>query len=110
MMKKGSNCKSHKVFDDVFLKEFTDRIWRDANDLDIAVLIAAQSDADGAPRDSKSLLQSAAANFAIRRQDGSPEAWLDNLASNYRKQRDAGSPNNPGMILDEEAGPHFRSV
>lgn len=85
-------------------------ITRLANDLDIAVLIAAQSDADGAPRDSKSLLQSAAANFAIRRQDGSPEAWLDNLASNYRKQRDAGSPNNPAMILDEEAGPHFRSV
>ena len=85
-------------------------ITRLASDLDIAILIAAQSDADGAPRDSKSLLQSAAANFAIRRQDGSPEAWLDNLASNYRKQRDAGSPNNPAMILDEDSGPYFRST
>jgi len=85
-------------------------ITRLADSLGIAILIAAQSDEDGKPRDSKSLLHSAAANFSIRRQDGSPEAWLDNLASNYRKQRDAGSPTNPAMMLDEEVGPHFRSV
>lgn len=85
-------------------------ITRLAADLGIAILIAAQSDADGNPRDSKSLLHSAAANFAIRRQDGAPEAWLDNLASNYRKQRDAGSPTNPAMMLSEEVGPYFEST
>ena len=85
-------------------------ITRLADDLNISIIISAQSDADGNPRDSKSLLHSAAANFAIRRQDDSPETWLDNLASNYRKQRDAGSPSNPAMMLDEEIGPHFRSV
>lgn len=81
-----------------------------ADGLDIAIVVAAQADADGLPRDSKSLLHSAAANFSIRRQDDSPEAWLDNLACNYRRQRDAGSPTNPAMRLDDEVGPHFASI
>lgn len=85
-------------------------IIRLAGDLGIAIIIAAQSDADGNPRDSKSLLHSASANFAIRRQESHPDAWLENLASNYRKQRDAGSPNDPAMTLDEDKGPHFASI
>jgi len=85
-------------------------LTRLADDLNIAIVIAAQSDVDGKPRDSKSLLHSASANFSIRRQDNHPDAWLENLASNYRKQRDAGSPSDPAMVLDEDAGPHFASV
>lgn len=92
------------------LMEVDQTINRIADDLNIAILIAAQADADGNPRDSKTLLNSASANFAIRRQDNHPDAWLENLASNYRRQRDAGSPSDPAMTLNEEKGPHFCSI
>lgn len=84
-------------------------VIRLADDLGIAIIIAAQSDAEGKPRDSKSLLHSAAANFAIRRTEDSPEAWLENMACNYRRQRDAGGPHAPSLVLFDKAGPHFKS-
>jgi len=80
-----------------------------ANSLGIAIVMAAQADADGLPRDSKTLLHSAAANFSLRRNPDSPEAWFDNLASNYIEQMDAGSPSNPAMVLDSSRGPFFKS-
>lgn len=79
-------------------------------DSDMAGVIAAQADDEGRPRDCKTLLHSAAANFTIRRVPDGVETWLENMASNYIDMIDAGSPSNPAMMFDKEIGPHFRSV
>lgn len=76
----------------------------------MACVIAAQSDDDGRPRDCKTLLHSAAANFTIRRTADQVEAWLENMASNYIDLVDAGSPSRPAMMMDKDQGPHFRST
>ena len=79
-------------------------------DSDMAGVMAAQADDEGRPRDCKTLLHSAAANFTIRRVPDGVETWLENMASNYIDMVDAGSPSNPAMMFDKEIGPHFRSV
>ncbi len=83
---------------------------RVAGKIGVAIVIAAQADADGLPRDCKTLLHSGAANFSLRRTPEAPEAWLENLASNYIEQRDAGSPSNPSLRLNFDVGPHFEGV
>lgn len=81
-----------------------------AASLDIAIVLAAQADADGLPRDCKALLHSAAANFSIRRAPDQPDTWLENLASNYIEQRDAGNPRDPALRLVTTSGPYFESI
>lgn len=81
-----------------------------AGRLGIAIVLAAQADAEGQPRDCKGLLHSAAANFTLRRSPDHPDAWLENIASNYIEQRDAGSPKDPCLRLNTSTGPFFESV
>jgi replicative DNA helicase len=81
-----------------------------AADLNIALVLAAQADGDGLPRDCKALLHSAAANFSIRRPIDQPDAWLENLASNYIETRDAGDPQDGAIRLITSSGPYFESL
>lgn len=78
--------------------------------LGICLIITAQSDIDGMPRECKALHLAAAANFVIRRAPEQVETWLENIGSNYIEQVDAGSPSVPAMLLDKTSGPHFRST
>lgn len=100
--------KSARIVDHLASVDRT--LSRLAANLGIAIVIAAQADGEGAPRDCKTLLHSAAANFSIRRPIDQPDAWLENLASNYIEQRDAGSPQDPAIRLVTSAGPHFQGI
>lgn len=81
-----------------------------AADLGIVIVIAAQADGDGLPRDCKALLHSAAANFSIRRPVDEPDGWLENLASNFIETRDAGSPQDASIRLVTTSGPYFEGI
>lgn len=81
-----------------------------AADLGIVIVIAAQADNDGLPRDCKALLHSAAANFSIRRPVDEPDGWLENLASNFIETRDAGSPQDAAIRLVTTSGPYFEGI
>jgi len=92
------------------LMDVDQELAKAAEDNDLAIILAAQGNLEGLPKDSQSLLHSAAANFALRRASDQPEAFLENLASNYIEQRDAGSPSDPAMIMNTKSGPHFADI
>lgn len=80
------------------------------NDLDIATVVFSQSDDEGRARECKALHHAAAANFTLRREEDSHDAWMENMGSNFLDNMSVGGPGDPGLRLVTDIGPHFVSA
>ncbi len=92
------------------LRDVADRLAAICRQEDIFGILTAQIDERGRLKVSESLLQSASLFVRLVREENERVAYFITEKSNYTRYGDTGSESVPGMIFDDQVGPHFRNT
>jgi len=92
------------------LRDVADRLAAICRQEDLFGIITAQVDERGRLKVSESLLQSASLYVRLVREENERVAYFVTEKSNYTRYLDTGSESIPGMIFDDQVGPHFRNT
>jgi replicative DNA helicase len=92
------------------LRDAADRIAAICRQEDLFGIMTAQVDERGRLKVSESLLQSASLYVRLVRDENERVAYFVTEKSNYTRYLDTGSESIPGMIFDDQVGPHFRNT
>ena len=92
------------------LRDVADRLAAICRQEDIWILLTGQVDERGQLKVSQALLQSAALYVRLVREENERVAYFVTEKSNYTRYGDTGSESVPGMIFDDQVGPHFRNT
>jgi len=92
------------------LRDVADRLAAICRQENIWIILTAQIDERGRLKVSEALLQSAALFIRLVREEDERASYFVTEKSNYTRYVDTGSESVPGMIFDDEVGPHFRNA
>lgn len=92
------------------LRDVADRLTAICRQEDLWGIMTAQVDERGRLKISESLLQSASLYVRLVREENDRAAYFVTEKSNYTRYGDTGSESVPGMIFDDQVGPHFRNT
>jgi replicative DNA helicase len=92
------------------LRDVADRLAAICRQEDIWIVLTAQIDERGRLKVCEALLQSAALYVRLVREEDERVSYFVTEKSNYTRYGDTGSENVPGMIFDDQVGPHFRNT
>ena len=96
--------------EDSHLREVGDRLAAICRQEDLWGIVTGQVDERGRLKVSETLLQSASLFVRLVREEDDNVAYFVTEKSNYTRYRDTGSESVPGMIFDDQVGPHFRDT
>lgn len=96
--------------EDAHLRDCADRLAAICRQEDLWGLVTAQVDERGRIKLTDALYHSAALVMRLVRDETQSEAYFVTDKSNYTRYEDTGNESVPGMIFDQEIGPHFRNT
>lgn len=100
---RGQSEESH-------LRDVADKLAAICRQENLWIIMTAQIDERGRLKVSESLLQSASLYIRLVREENDRAAYFVTEKSNYTKYADTGSESVPGMVFDDQVGPHFRNT